>query len=290
MATEKLTSYRRKRNFDRTPEPAGAASGRSPRRPGRVPRASSCSGTAPAGCTTTSGSRSTACWSAGRCRRGRRSTRTCDAAAFHVEDHPLDYFDFEGVIPAGRVRRRRRHRVGLGHLGAARDRGPAGRGRDRRAALRPVRARSCTAGSCWCARGEPASGKEQWLLLHKHDEHAVEGWDAEDHPRSVMSGRTNDEVKADPDRLWRSDLPAARAAVPTPGARPRRRATSWRRSTPSARRHVDGLRPRPAAHQPRQGAVPGRGRASTPVTKRDLIRYTRADRAGAAAVPGRAAR
>ena len=38
------------------------------------------------------------------------------------------------------------------------------------------------------------------MLLHKRDEHAVEGWDPEDHPRSVLSGRTNEEVKADPDR------------------------------------------------------------------------------------------
>ena len=32
------------------------------------------------------------------------------------------------------------------------------------------------------------------MLLHKRDEYAVEGWDPEDHPRSVLSGRTNDEV------------------------------------------------------------------------------------------------
>jgi bifunctional non-homologous end joining protein LigD len=63
--------------------------------------------------------------------------------------------------------------------------------------------------------------REEWLMLHKNDGYAVDGWDAEDHPRSVLSGRTSDEVKADPDRLWRSDLPAARAAVPLkPSAQP----------------------------------------------------------------------
>jgi bifunctional non-homologous end joining protein LigD len=58
------------------------------------------------------------------------------------------------------------------------------------------------------------SGKEEWLLLHKRDGYAVDSWRAEDHPRSVLTGRTNDQVKADPDLMWRSDLPAARAAVP----------------------------------------------------------------------------
>jgi bifunctional non-homologous end joining protein LigD len=63
-------------------------------------------------------------------------------------------------------------------------------------------------------RREPdRSGQEQWLLLHKNDDDAVQGWDPEDHPRSVLSGRTNDEVKADPYRMWRSDLPAAQASV-----------------------------------------------------------------------------
>ncbi len=66
-------------------------------------------------------------------------------------------------------------------------------------------------------RPERSSDKEQWLLLHKHDADAVSGWDAEDHPTSVLSGRTNEEVKAAPDRLWRSDLPAAEASVPAHG-------------------------------------------------------------------------
>ncbi len=51
--------------------------------------------------------------------------------------------------------------------------------------------------------GRGGSGdKESWLVMHKRDEHAVEGWEPEDHPHSVLSGRTNDEVAANPDRLW----------------------------------------------------------------------------------------
>ncbi len=43
-------------------------------------------------------------------------------------------------------------------------------------------------------RGPESGAKEQWLLVHKNDTHAVPGWDPEDHPRSVKTGRTNDEV------------------------------------------------------------------------------------------------
>ncbi|WP_181309792.1 DNA polymerase domain-containing protein [Nocardioides campestrisoli] len=129
--------------------------------------------------------------------------------AVHVEDHPLEYLFFEGVIPS--------KEYGGGDVivwdtgtwepvhtddpGAAVEAGELHvevRGEKLRGRLVLVR------------RG----GKDatQWMLLHKHDEHAVVGWDPEDHPRSALSGRTNDEVLADPDRLWHSGLPASEAA------------------------------------------------------------------------------
>jgi bifunctional non-homologous end joining protein LigD len=132
--------------------------------------------------------------------------------AIHVEDHPMEYADFEGVIPAGGY--------GGGDV-IVWDRGtwePHGTD-DPAAAVAAGELHADLFGTklrgrfVLVRRGEDRPGKEQWLLLHKHDADAVDGWDPEEHLRSVLSGRTNEEVKADPERLWRSDLPAAQASV-----------------------------------------------------------------------------
>src|SRR5258705_12045425 len=130
--------------------------------------------------------------------------------AVRVEDHPIEYLDFEGVIPEGQY--------GAGDVivwdrgawepHATDDPAAAIEAGEFHADLNGVKLR----GRFILVRtGGPDS--EQWLLLHKHDEYAVKGWDPEDYPQSALSGRTNDEVKADPERVWRSDLPPSEASV-----------------------------------------------------------------------------
>ena len=141
--------------------------------------------------------------------------------AVHVEDHPIEYIDFEGVIPSGEY--------GGGDV-IVWDTGTwePHETDDPVAAVAAGELHADVDGQKLKGRfilvqsGKGRGESDQWLLLHKNDEYAVSGWDAEDHPRSVLSGRTNDEVKADPDRLWRSDRPPAEALVelhprPVPG-------------------------------------------------------------------------
>ncbi len=133
-------------------------------------------------------------------------------AAFHVEDHPLDYFDFEGVIPAGEYGG---GDVIVWDVGTWEPHKPAdpGRGVSDGELHIEMHGEKLRGRFVLVRTRTEASGKETWLLLHKHDEHATDGWDPEAHPLSVLSGRTNDEVKADPDRMWRSDRPPAEAAL-----------------------------------------------------------------------------
>lgn len=113
--------------------------------------------------------------------------------AIHVEDHPIDYFDFEGVIPAGEY--------GGGDV-IVWDWGTweLADADDPIAAVADGNLHFDLHGSklagrfALVRRGKPG-GREQWLLIHKHDDDAVAGWDPEQYPRSVKSGRTNDEVK-----------------------------------------------------------------------------------------------
>ena len=105
--------------------------------------------------------------------------------AVHVEDHPMEYFDFEGVDPGQAVRRRRRHRLGLGDLGAGgRDPGPGQAIADGELKFRiqgeKVKGRftivrtSRRPGTAPRTAFEDDEG-EQWLLLHKRDEFADGG-------------------------------------------------------------------------------------------------------------------
>jgi bifunctional non-homologous end joining protein LigD len=151
--------------------------------------------------------------------------------AVHVEDHPMEYADFEGVIPRGEY--------GGGDV-IVWDRGvwtpiatddPAG-------AIAEGELHFALDGEklhgrfLLVRRGRAdVGGKEQWLLIHKRDDASQPGWTADDFPESAKSGRTNDEVAADPDAIWRSDLPASEAEQPVVRETP----APSRRATPSKR-------------------------------------------------------
>jgi bifunctional non-homologous end joining protein LigD len=207
-SAEPLASYHAKRDFDRTPEPAGASPQATPEGPLRfvVQRH--------------------------RARRLHYDLRfeingvlaswavpngpTLDPKvrrlAVHVEDHPIEYMYFEGVIPSGEY--------GAGDV-IVWDTGTwqPHETDDPAAAVEAGELHADVAGQKLAGRfilirsNRRGEDESQWLLLHKDDDAAVPGWNPEDYPRSVLSGRTNDEVKADPDRVWRGDLPPAQASV-----------------------------------------------------------------------------
>jgi bifunctional non-homologous end joining protein LigD len=114
--------------------------------------------------------------------------------------------------------------------------------------------------------------KEQWLLLHKHDDDAVAGWDPEEHPESVKSGRTNDEVAARPADTWTSARPTHAAWA----NRPAFEAATDDELAELGRLKKEGLwtvggREVKLTNLDKP-LFPGRGKAK-PLTKRDLIRH-----------------
>jgi bifunctional non-homologous end joining protein LigD len=130
--------------------------------------------------------------------------------AIRTDDHPLEYYDFEGVIPPGDY--------GAGDV-IVWDAGSfeLADHADPKRALAAGELHFDLSGVKLHGRfvlvRTGTGERDQWLLLHKRDRFAAKGYNPEDHPTSVLSGRTNDQVQADPDRLWRSDLPLHSASV-----------------------------------------------------------------------------
>ena len=141
--------------------------------------------------------------------------------AVHVEDHPISYFDFEGVIPRGEY--------GGGDVivwdwgtfepEETDDPGKAVHSGELKFRLNGQKLR----GRFTLVKTRGYDSKEDsWLLIHKKDADADPGWDVDAHPQSVKTGRTNDEVKAGRDAVWDSHAPAEKASIDLSGAREER--------------------------------------------------------------------
>ncbi len=225
-----LDRYHRKRDFSKTPEPAGT--------PGAGSSSTSEPGRPGGGRFVVQRHRATrlhydfrlemggvlASWAVPK---GPTLDPAVRRMAVHVEDHPLEYFDFEGVIPKGQY--------GAGDV-IVWDWGTY-----EPEAETPDPVKAVEDGELkFELHGEKLKGRftivrtsrrpgtapttafeddsEQWLLIKKRDVAAVTGWDAEQFPKSVKTGRTNDEVKENRDAVWVSDMPAASAQIDLEGA------------------------------------------------------------------------
>jgi bifunctional non-homologous end joining protein LigD len=124
--------------------------------------------------------------------------------AVHVEDHPLEYADFEGVIPQGEYGG---GAVMLWDRGTwepkEEDVGKALEQGTLHATIHGERLR----GAWLFIRMEQASDSrhDNWLMRKKQDEHAREGDPdgvLEAHPASVVSGRRMKEIAQNRERVW----------------------------------------------------------------------------------------
>ncbi|HXX86541.1 MAG TPA: DNA ligase D [Casimicrobiaceae bacterium] len=129
--------------------------------------------------------------------------------AVHVEDHPLEYGDFEGVIPA--------KQYGAGTV-MVWDRGTWKPKTDPAEAYAKGRLKFELDGEKlnggWNLVRSHGSkyGEKSWLLIKEADEFARLGSDAlvtEDRPESALTGRTMEQIAAEADRVWHSNKSVA---------------------------------------------------------------------------------
>jgi bifunctional non-homologous end joining protein LigD len=150
--------------------------------------------------------------------------------AMQVEDHPVSYYDFEGIIPEGNYGA---GTVMVWDLGTWQPLSPVpvngkyNPGTDEEAAamltkgdlkfrLQGKRLNGDFALVHIRSRRSGSKGTE-WLLIKKHDEFAVSGYDIEQYDTSALSGKTMAQIAGDEGAAeWQSSRPASRGKLKAP--------------------------------------------------------------------------
>jgi bifunctional non-homologous end joining protein LigD len=137
--------------------------------------------------------------------------------AVQVEDHPLDYGSFEGIIPpkqygAGTVLLwDRGHWTSIGNPRSNYHRG--------RLKFRLEGKKLHGIWNLVRMGGHQAAGKENWLLIKENDDEARTGGKSdvtENLTESVASGRTIEQIASGHHRLWQSNRPAVKQTNSVP--------------------------------------------------------------------------
>jgi len=150
--------------------------------------------------------------------------------AMQVEDHPVSYFDFEGTIPQGNY--------GAGTVmvwdvgtweplspqpvngkyvpGTEAEADAMLKKGDLKFRLHGQRLKGDFALIHMHAR-QPGSKGTEWLLIKKHDDCVVEGYDIEQYDSSVLTHRSMAQIAGDEGSAeWKSSRPASRGKVKAP--------------------------------------------------------------------------
>jgi bifunctional non-homologous end joining protein LigD len=142
--------------------------------------------------------------------------------AMQVEDHPVSYFDFEGIIPSGNYGA---GTVMVWDIGTWEPLKQAPDGSYEVASDSEAAAQLAKGDLKFRLHGKklngdfvlarmrsrrPGSKGTEWLLIKKRDQYAVDGYDIDKYDYSVLTKRSLDEIAGDEGaREWESNRPAA---------------------------------------------------------------------------------
>jgi bifunctional non-homologous end joining protein LigD len=150
--------------------------------------------------------------------------------AMQVEDHPVSYFDFEGIIPEGNYGAGTVMVWDVGTweplspepvngkyvIGTAAEAAAMLKKGDLKIRLHGKRLKGDFALVHIKGR-RPGSKGTEWLLIKKQDDEAIEGYDIDKYDTSVLSGQSMSQIAGDKDSAeWTSSPPVSRGKLKAP--------------------------------------------------------------------------